>query len=281
MILIADSGSTKTDLRLWNPLNNDVYSYSSKGLNPYFVSSGEISSVVASTLPIEFIDKISHIYFYGSGCSSPDSKKIILDGLQNACSQARLEVNHDLMGAARALLGSEAGVACILGTGSNACYYDGKEIVEEGVSYGYVMGDEGSGNHLGRLLLKSVFSHKAPHEIQLAFKEQFPELDLPALLRQIYHLPSPNKFLASFSPFILNHRKNDFIKGIIHESFTKFFEEFVAGLARDKNDKIGFQGSIAHFYKDEIIELFREKGLNPVSFLDKPIEKLLIYHQTQ
>lgn len=280
MILIADSGSTKTDWRLWDPVNNDVFSYSSKGLNPYFVSSGEIATVVGNTIPSENIDKISNIYFYGSGCGSADSKNVVLDGLQNACSQARIEVSHDLMGAARALLGNEAGIACILGTGSNACYYNGKEIVEEGVSYGFIMGDEGSGNHLGRLLLKSIFSKKAPVEIREAFGEQFPELDLPALLRQLYHLPSPNKFLAGFSPFLFKHRDNDFVKEIIHNSFNQFIDEFVVRLSRDKADKIGFQGGIAYIFRKELTEVFRSKGLNPVSFLDRPIEKLLDYHKS-
>jgi len=279
MILIADSGSTKTDWRLWNPDNNDVFAYSSKGLNPYFVDSAEITKVVQSSIPSENLEKISHVYFYGSGCSSVDSKKIVLDGLRGACLEASLEVNHDLMGAARALLGKEAGIACILGTGSNACYYNGIEIQEEGVSFGFMMGDEGSGNHLGRLFLKSIFTEKAPKEILNAFNEEFPELDLPELLKQLYHLPSPNKFLASFSPFILKHKENDFVKDIIHSSFDQFIDEFVVGLSHSKTDKIGFQGSIAHFYKEDLIEVFRAKGMNPFSFLDKPIEKLLDYHK--
>lgn len=138
-------------------------------------------------------------------------KKIVADGLKNACPQAYLEIQHDLMGAARALLGRHQGLACILGTGSNACYFNGKEIEEEGISYGFIMGDEGSGNHLGRLLLKSIFSKKAPQEMVEAFYSSFPELDLPALLKQLYHLPAPNKFLAGFSPFILKYKRHPFI----------------------------------------------------------------------
>lgn len=280
MILIADSGSTKTDWRLWNPDTNDVFSYLSRGLNPYFVSSSEVTAVLKETIPQGFLKNITHVYFYGSGCSSKGSKKIILDGIMDVCIHANLEIQHDLMGAARAILGHKAGIACILGTGSNACYYNGNKIEEEGVSYGFILGDEGSGNHLGRLLLKSVFSKKAPQDIQDAFKTSFPELDLPALLRQLYQLPSPNKFLAGFSPFIAAHRENDFIRQIIVDSINGFIDEFIIGLKRSDDDIIGFQGSIAYYYQDEIMQVFHSRGFKCDLFLEKTIEELLHFHKT-
>lgn len=279
MILIADSGSTKTDWRLWNPDNNEVFAYSSAGLNPYFVNSKEIASVLNSTIPSHYIDSISHIYFYGSGCGSENSKKTVEIGIKTIYKNAHIEVNHDLTGAARALLGKETGLVCILGTGANAGYYNGNRIEEEAVSFGFMLGDEGSGNHLGKLLLKSIFSNKAPQEIRVDFKEQFPELDLSNLLRHLYYLPSPNRFLASFSPFILKHKKNTFIQQIVHNSFNQFIDVFVEDLIRKKDDKIVFQGSIAFYFQDEISQIFRTRGLNPVSFIDKPIDQLLKFHQ--
>jgi len=279
MILIADSGSSKTDWRLWNPKNGEVFSFVSQGLNPYFISSFEIASVINKTIPNLYTEKINQIYFYGSGCGSYDSKKIVSEGLQQASSRAKIEVNHDLMGASRALFGREPGIACILGTGSNACYYNGKEIEEEAVSFGFIMGDEGSGNHLGRLLLKSIFSKKAPQDLQVDFRKQFADLDLASLLRRLYHSPFPNKFLAGFSPFILKHRNNEFIKEIIYDSFNQFITEFIDGIVKSKNDQIGFQGSIAHYYQKEIIEVFSYRKLNPTVFLKKNIEQLLAYHQ--
>lgn len=279
MILIADSGSTKTDWRLWNPVDNKVISYSSKGLNPYFISSEDISSVIKSTIPANLLNEISQIYFYGSGCSSLDSKKSIEKAFKNVVSHVKPEVNHDLMGAARALFGKKAGIACILGTGSNACYYNGTEIEEEAVSFGFVMGDEGSGNHLGKLLLKGIFSKKAPQEIQMAFNEQFPELDLPTLLKRLYHESSANKFLASFSPFIHKYKTNEFVKEIIHTSFKLFVTEFIEVLGKSKQVEIGFLGSISFYYKEEIKEVFESKGMNPIVFIEKPINQLLKYHQ--
>jgi N-acetylglucosamine kinase-like BadF-type ATPase len=280
MIIIADSGSTKTDWRLWNPDTNEAFSFSSKGLNPYFVNSMEVSAVLKDTISLDILEKTTHVFFYGSGCSSKDSKKIIHDGIMDVCIHASLEIQHDLMGAARALLGHDAGLACILGTGSNACYYNGDNIEEEGVSYGFILGDEGSGNHMGRLLLKSVFSKKAPQEIQDAFKKSFPELDLTALLRHLYQLPSPNKYLAGFSPFISAHRKNVFIQKLIADSINRFIDEFIVGLKRSDRDKIGFQGSIAYYYKDEIAQVFNSRGLKCDVFLEKTIEKLFHFHKT-
>jgi len=281
MILIADSGSTKTDWRLWKSINDEVFQFSSQGLNPYFVNSKDIAKVVKSTIPSDYIQQINHIFFYGSGCSSSDSKKTVQLGLKEICKNADIEINHDLTGAARALLGKETGIVCILGTGSNAGYYNGNTIEEEAVSFGFMLGDEGSGNHLGKLLLKSVFSNKAPKGIRDDFKEQFPELNLSNLLRQLYYFPSPNRFLASFSPFILEHKKQKFIQQIIHNSFNQFIDVFVKDLIRKIDDKIVFQGSIAFYYQDEISQIFRSRGLNPDSFIDKPVEQLLRFHQNR
>lgn len=279
MILIADSGSTKTDWRLWNPDNNEVLEYSTIGLNPYFVNSIEIASVLKSTIPVKYIELIRQVYFYGSGCSSKESKVLVEIGIKTVCKNALIFVNHDLAGAAKALLGDNAGVVCILGTGSNAGYYNGLKIEDESVSFGFMLGDEGSGNHLGKLLLKSIFSKKAPLELLENFATEFPRLSLSELLKQLYHLPAPNRFLASFSPFILKHRKHDFIKQMISDSFNQFADVFVEGLLRNRTDNIAFQGGIAYYYKDEIVEVFKSRRLNPVSFIDKPIEYLLDYHK--
>lgn len=279
MILIADSGSTKTDWRLYNPNNNEVSGYSSKGLNPYFVNSNDVFQVLNEVFSLDQLQQISAVYFYGSGCSSTDSKKTIINAFTKATPNAYLEVNHDLMAAARALFGKQDGIACILGTGSNAAYYNGNEIEESAVSFGYIMGDEGSGNHLGRLLLKSIFSKKAPQDLRDLFYHEFPKLDLPALLNQIYHQAFPNRYLAGFSPFIYRNKKHPFIQDILKQSFHQFYKEFVEGLPCYKECSIGFQGSIAHYYKAEISSVFISKSLKTDVFIDKPIDRLLEFHK--
>lgn len=279
MILIADSGSTKTDWVLWITKTNEVFKYKTKGLNPYFTKSSEITKEMEEHFAADDLFQLEEIFFYGSGCGSIESKSIVYEGLKNACKNAKIHIDHDLMASARSLFGKEKGIACILGTGSNACLYDGEEVTNEAVSFGYVMGDEGSGNHLGRMLLKSIFNGKAPMKIQEDFKKKYPHLDLTRLLDQLYNLPNPNRFLASFSPFILSHMNEDFIKTMIESSFNQFLDEFVIGLTTDRSLAISFQGSIAWIYKSILDKVLADRGLLMGNVIKQPIDKLLEFHQ--
>jgi glucosamine kinase len=281
MILIADSGSTKTDWILYNNKTEEAQSFHSQGLNPYFVESHEIAKVAEDCFRSIDINEISQLFFYGAGCSSVQSKTIVKNGLASVFRKANIEIEHDLMAAARALLGDRSGVACILGTGSNACLYDGAKIVKEAVSFGYMLGDEGSGNHLGKKLLKAIFNGKAPQEIKNAFIKEYPSLDLSLLLEQLYKTPSPNKFLASFSPFINSHRKNAFIQNMIKSSFQDFLDEFVVDFSADEQLLIGFQGSIAWAYNDLLMDVIEERKMKIGPIIKQPIEKLLEYHLTK
>ncbi len=278
MILIADSGSTKTDWVLWIPATNETFNYQTKGLNPYFVNSSEIAKVIQDCFSADDLQQVKQVFFYGSGCGSIDSKAIVQLGISNSCKNAQIHVEHDLMAAAHACCGEEEGVACILGTGSNACVFDGTRIIAEGVSYGYVMGDEGSGNHLGRMLLKSVFSRKAPQEILDAFYERYPRMELSLLLNQLYNIPNPNRFLASFSPFILSFQNHPFMKALITKSFNSFVDEFLVDLMKDKTYKVSFQGSIAWSYKCILTEVLNERNMPLGKIIRQPIDALLEYH---
>lgn len=279
MILIADSGSTKTDWVLWFPNTKQRKNYQTKGLNPYFTTSKDITKVMKESMQIEDLSLVEKVYFYGSGCSTEDSKAIVYQGIKTACHHAEINIAHDLMASCRSLFGSEKGIACILGTGSNACLFDGEEIIGEAVSFGYIMGDEGSGNHLGRLLLKSIFNRKAPKEIIDAFNDQFPELDLSQLLKQLYNLPNPNRFLASFSLFINEHRDHHFIRAILEISFNLFLEEFVLDLTDEKDIPISFQGSIAWNYRDILESVLDNRNLKIGKVIKQPIDSLLEFHQ--
>ncbi len=279
MILIADSGSTKTDWILWVPKTNEVFKYKTKGLNPYFTKSSEITEEMFEHFAADDLEQLEEIFFYGSGCGSIDSKSIVFEGINNACKNATIHIEHDLMASARALLGKKKGIACILGTGSNACLYDGEFVTNEAVSFGYIMGDEGSGNHLGRMLLKAIFNGKAPAEVVEDFKQKYPHLDLSRLLDQLYNLPNPNRFLASFSPFILSHQKNDFVISLIESSFNQFLDEFVIDLNDDKSLPISFQGSIAWTYRTILDKVLTERGYMLGNIIKQPIDTLLDFHQ--
>lgn len=279
MILIADSGSTKTDWVLWIPKTNEVFKYKTKGLNPYFTKSSEITDEMQEHFAADDLLHLEEIFFYGSGCGSIESKSIVFEGLVKACGNAKIHIEHDLMASARSLLGKEKGIACILGTGSNACLYDGEFVTNEAVSFGYIMGDEGSGNHLGRMLLKSIFNGKAPKKVVSDFEKKYPHLDLTRLLDQLYNLPNPNRFLASFSPFILSHQNNDFIKKIIESSFNQFLDEFVVDLTTDKSLPVSFQGSIAWTYRAILKKVLNDRGLVLGQVIKQPIDTLMEFHQ--
>ncbi len=278
MILIADSGSTKTDWILWDRQINQPSNHYSKGLNPFFVDSDEIAETVKSTFTVEELEQVREIHFYGAGCSSHTSQITVSNGLKMACPLAEITVNHDLLAAARALCGHEPGIACILGTGSNSCVYDGENIIEEGVSFGFIMGDEGSGNQLGKKLLKAIFTKKAPPHIIEAFELSYPHIDLAKLLNQLYHLPSPSKFLASFSPFIYGHHLDPFMRELINSSFDEFCEFFVFDFLKKYDYPIHFQGSIAWNYKDELINRLKKHDINYGKIIQNPIQYLFKYH---
>jgi len=281
MILIADSGSTKTDWVLWNKHNNQSSNHQSKGLNPFFVDSEEIAETLKSTFTEDELYQVENIYFYGSGCGSQSSQKIVSDGLTLACPKAITEVSHDLLAAARALCGTKPGIACILGTGSNSCVYDGEKVIEEGVSFGYILGDEGSGNHLGRKLLKAIFTKKAPEHIIEAFKLSYPHLDLSKLLQHLYQLASPSKFLAGFSPFVKAHHHDAFMRDLIEESFAEFFEFFIFDFYKKYKYPVHFMGSIAWNYKPELINSLTKYEINHENVIHNPIQHLFEYHQDQ
>jgi len=277
MILIADSGSTKTD---WILLDKELglqTPFEGSGLNPYYSDSSVVSNEVKEVFKSIDASKIAHLYFYGAGCSSPSTKSIISDGLGAFFDQAMIEVNHDLEGAARSLCKNTEGIACILGTGSNAAHFDGNKIVKSAVSLGYLLGDEGSGNYMGKKLIHAIYLKTAPQEIIQDFENTF-NLSLEELLIEIYQKPYPNRFLASFTKYINQNKYNPFIADIIQSSFDDFIELVVKPLNLDQKLLVHFTGSIAWFFKDELEAVIRKKGFTLGKVSQKPIEDLSDYH---
>lgn len=277
MILIADSGSTKTDWVFLDLETGQKTYFEGFGLNPYLINSDDVCEEVLRLFKKQDIKSIREIRFYGAGCSTESNKQIITEGLVGIFKNANIQVFHDLEGAARALCKHEEGIACILGTGSNACLFNGKEIERSAISLGYLIGDEGSGNYLGKKLIHSVYLGLAPEEIIRNFEDTF-NLSTTELLSELYKKPFPNRFLASFAPFIGANRNNGFIKELIYSAFDDFIHAVVKPLKPDRKLPLHFTGSIAWFFKEELTHITQKNGYQLGIIEQKTIEELANYH---
>ncbi len=277
MILIADSGSTKTD---WRLIDNDgnVSQARSTGINPYYQNDEIILNNIADGVE-KFIDKeISFIHFYGAGCSSPENIKKIELGFQSLFSKAIIEVNHDLLAAAHALCGHEKGIACILGTGSNSCLYDGKQIIDNVPSLGYILGDEGSGNHLGKRLLIDFARNDMPENIKTKLIKR---LDLSAadILSQVYQKEMPAKYLASFSKFIFQNLKDPYLYQLVYDSITAFFDNHILKYENAEKLPVHFTGSVAFYYANILRKIAADKGIFVSHIIESPIAGLTLFYK--
>ncbi len=277
MILVADSGSSKTDWRLIQQ-NGKIKPFESKGLNPYFNTESNIIAVLDNTFEGIEHSKVEVIYFYGSGCSSLESKEIVKQALKKVFTAANIHVFHDLLGSARAACGKNAGLAAILGTGSNCCVYNGNEIIESRPSGGYILSDEGGGVNLGKRLLKAYIEKDLPLDLNTAFEKRY-GYSSEDILEHIYKKPHPNRFMAQFSRFIYHHRENHFIAQLIEKEFIAFFEHQVLRYDEALELPLNLVGSIAFYYHEFIRAIAAEKGVRVGTILEKPISGLSLFHQ--
>ena len=218
--LIADSGSTKTEWCLIN--GKKRIRINTQGLSPYFLSVHQIKDILEKELVPKISKEIpAEIYFYGTGCSNPDNVKIVRQALSEVFKTAKVSVDHDLMGAAKALCGDEKGVACILGTGSNSCYFNGKQILKNSPGLGYVLGDEGGGTHLGRKVLQYFLYNTFEAELMDRFNSKY-NTNANEILDAVYKKPLPNRYLAGFAGFLSENRGHFMIENIIEDSFNDF-----------------------------------------------------------
>jgi N-acetylglucosamine kinase-like BadF-type ATPase len=277
MILIADGGSTKTDWRLIKE-GREYKQVQTSGFNPYLVGSDEIEEILWKELQ-PYIDNnaVSSVYYYGAGCSTPVKIMIIENAFGKVFTNARLHISHDLLAAAHALCGDKEGIAAILGTGSNSCYYDGKEIRDGIFSLGYFFGDEGSGAYLGKQLVSTYLHKELPEEIEKRFAEKFP-MSRESILDAVYTKPAPSRFLASFSTFINEHRSHPFIYNLITEAFRSFYKYQVCCYTKHKEVPVHFVGSVAYHYSDILTEVGKEFGISTGRFIKAPIDGLVEYH---
>jgi len=277
MILIADSGSTKTDWCLIDN-NGERKAIQTIGINPYQMNSTAIKEVLDKELyPFIYPDKVKEIFYYGAGCSTERKCQTIDNVLHDFFNLASIEVHHDLLGAARALCGHEPGIACILGTGSNSCCFDGQEITESVVSLGFLLGDEGSGAYMGKQLIIDYFHDRIPGDIVKSFNQKF-KPTVETILDALYNQPRPNRFLASFSPFILENIHHPYMKNLVVSCFDDFFRINVSKYPDYKTMKVNFLGSVAFYFRDILLESAQKAGITTDKIYRSAIEGLIDFH---
>ena len=279
MILIADSGSTSTDWCLVNE-NKLIDQIESPGINPFYQSPDEISNLLSTHLIPLKSSHIQSVYFYGAGCINEEKNNIIKDVLSNHFNSKTIFVESDLLGAARGLCQDKEGIVCILGTGSNSCFYDGSVIVKHVSPLGFIIGDEGSGAVLGKLLVRDVLKNQAPKNIIKEFQETF-KLDPSEILNRIYRQPFPNRFLASLTPFLKDHIKDHYIHQLIFDEFRSFIRRNLMQYEETKIYPINFTGSIAFHFSDILIHNLKEEKLITGEIVQDPMDGLIKYHQKQ
>ena len=279
MHLIADSGSTKTAWRLIKS-ESTIIPLETIGYSPQYVSTSEmiddLMKVLVPQLTVTTED-ISKISFYGTGCSTPRTISIIQLALENVFEKAEISVNHDLLGAARALCGNSPGIACILGTGANSCLYDGQFIIDNIPSVGFMLGDEGSGGYLGKKLVRAYFYRELPEDLSLAFAQKY-QLTRDDMLLHVYKKPTPNRYLASYTRFLSEHLEHPFIWGFVKSGFQDFLNAMVLKYDNIENLPINFLGSIAVYFKDVLKEVLATNNLEFGRIVDNPVESLVQYH---
>ena len=275
MKLIADSGSTKTD---WAYIDQkgERHFFKTAGLNPYFVKSEDFIQLLENELKPN-IGQVKEIFFYGAGCGAPQKKAEVENYLHKVFSTAAIQVESDLLGAARALCLHSDGIACILGTGSNACIYNGKEIVNEASSLGFILGDEGSGSYLGKQLLTAYLYNELPDDLHEKFIKEF-AVDKASILDHIYRKQFPSRYLASFVGFLAQNKSHKYVSTLVSQSFDLFISRHVKHLYNYHNFTVGYVGSVAFVFESILKRKTEQHGLKMGEIMNKPIDGLLTFH---
>jgi glucosamine kinase len=280
MILIADSGSTKTE---WVMLDQQrvVAECYTQGINPYFQSIEQIAAVIADELipqlPATDVPLTTHVHYYGAGCSSEPKCEMVRIPLTQLFTRATIEVDHDLLAAARAACGTHKGIAAILGTGSNSCLFDGKNIIANQPSLGFILGDEGSGGHIGKELLKQFVYSELPSDLYQHFMREY-MLTKEAILDNIYTKPMPNRYAASFARFAGKHIGHPHIQQLVTDVFHEFFKRHISSYTDYTSYPLSTIGSVAYIFKEQLQAVATQFNVTLQQTIQKPMEGLIHYH---
>lgn len=278
MIIIADGGSTKTNWCLVTDEGKKVL-FNTEGYNPYFSSTDYIIRSLKDQLPNDLdIEHISEVNYYGAGCSVPDRQKIVEEAMKVVFKNARINIGHDLLAAARAVLGINEGFAAILGTGTNTCIYDGKNIVQNIDSLAYILGDEGSGCYIGKKLLGDYVRGYMPEAVRTEFWETF-KLTPDDVIENVYTKPLPNRFCASFSKFVYDNTVNiEYSRNLVKSSFDDFFRNLVCHYPDYQKYTFNCIGSVGYSFRNVLEEVVLENGMVMGNIIRSPIDNLVKYH---
>ena len=278
MILIADGGSTKADWIALDTNKNELFRVRTLGLNPAVISSEELTNRIVNMFQlINVKDEVSQVYFYGAGCGTPNACAVLKDVMQVIFTNASIAVEEDMLAAVYAASGKKPALVCILGTGSNSCYYDGQNMQMQVPSLGYVLMDEASGNYFGKLLLREYYYDKMPKAIAQKFEAEF-NLETDHVKKNLYRMPNPNMYLASFAKFMFEFKEEKYIKRIIKRGFQEFFKYRILPFEKSSETPLYFIGSIAFYFKDILEKVAKKYDLKVTDVIQRPIDNLLQYH---
>lgn len=278
MLLIAESGSSKTQWRIVDTVTR--VAVETKGINPFFASEAFVLAELNSSELVHYKKEITKIIFYGSGCSHEDRNNYLKSIFQGFFTEAKeITVDHDMLAACIALFGYEKGIACIIGTGSNSCVYDGKQITQNIPALGYVLGDEASGSYLGKELLKHYIYKTLPSDIQKYMMETY-RLDKEDIFEAVYKQPLPNRYLASFAVVASQYRQHGFIQELLARGMNEFVQYHIACYPEAKQYPIGFVGSIAAVFEEELAAAMNAYDLSIYKVDKSPIDELVSFYNT-
>ncbi len=276
MQLIADSGSTKVD---WRAIKDDgsIVEISTEGINPVFITPEEIVKILSQKLLPVIGPGVKNVYFYGAGVVSPQLIATLSESFKKVFPESETFAASDVLAAARALCGHNPGIACIMGTGSNSCFYDGENIAKNVRAGGFILGDEASGGVLGKKLISDFIKGLLSAHIQAEFDKRY-DLDYMKVVEKVYKQPMPSRFLASFAPFINEFIADPYMENLVNTSFDEFFKRNISQYDY-KNHTVNFVGSIAFYFKDKLVAAAERNGMKVGRVLKTPIEGLVEYHK--
>jgi N-acetylglucosamine kinase-like BadF-type ATPase len=279
MILIADGGSTKVDWIALDKNKKEIFRIRTKGLNPVILSDNKLANRIFENFELTKIkDKVSQIYFYGAGCGTPRPTLLLTKVFKSIFPNAKISIKEDLLAAVYASSAGNEAIVCILGTGSNSCYFDGNKVYVNVVSLGYILMDEASGNYFGKKLITDYYYHKMPKEIAQIFAASY-DLSPDVVKQNLYQKESANAYLGDFAEFMFQFKDEAYMHKIIKEGFISFFENRIIPYKKPNTVPIYFIGSIAFFFEPILKQVAKDFGLKIKGIIRRPIDNLIAYHK--
>jgi glucosamine kinase len=277
MVLIADCGGTKCDWRLITP--GTIEQFQTDGFSPFSQEFNDLYAILDNQLkPNLAFDSVLEVYFYGTGMAFESMKNQTIHILKQYFTNATIQVDSDLLAAAHALCGHAPGIACILGTGSNSCFYDGNQIVKRVPPLGFILGDEGSGAAFGKQLLKDYCRGTMPVAIKDSLERRF-SLSIDMVVEKVYRTEKPNHYLAGFARFLLQNIKEPYISRLVYDQISVFFDQVLSLYPELKSTKVHFVGSVAFYFSNYVRKVGQDKGVSIGVIMETPIAGLTLHHQ--